>query len=278
MLDLIGTFMLILQMNRKHEKRHTRPYGCTYSNCPRRFGSKDDWKRHENTMHWQVEAWKCAESRDKPNAITNPAYTKVQNEKKNECGLVFYRREQFQAHLDEAHRVKDPEIVRKQCKLRRVGRNGQRGFWCGFCQTVVSLKKRGLEAWDERFTHIDEEHFKKGQRVDDWFPMDKELPKGILDEEKQDSGSGEEAAASESESGPPTASEIGPIEQDSITYVQPRSERKAPELAKKITASEWICCRCNNGPLIHNIHPSCFMAGCGHQRCGSCRTERRGNE
>jgi len=35
--------------------------------------------------------------------------------------------------------------VRLQCKLRRIGRNGQKGFWCGFCQTVVELKKRGLQ-------------------------------------------------------------------------------------------------------------------------------------
>ncbi|KAL6720676.1 hypothetical protein ACLMJK_002601 [Lecanora helva] len=181
---------------KKHEKRHTRPYGCTFSSCPRRFGSKDDWKRHENTMHWQIEAWKCAEPRDKPSAITDPAHAKIQNKTKHQCGQVFYRREHFQIHLDEAHKVKDPERVREQCKLRRVGRNGQRGFWCGFCQTVVSLKKRGLEAWDERFTHIDDEHFKKGERVDNWFPMDKELPKGILDEKKQDSDTEEEEGES----------------------------------------------------------------------------------
>lgn len=139
----------------KHNKRHTRPYGCTYTSCPRRFGSKNDWKRHENNMHWQIEAWKCAEPRD--NKLSGPHPTKIvdlarlrakaQNKTRHQCGQVFYRREQFQAHLEGDHKLKgdDGEYVREQCRTRRIGRNGQKGFWCGFCQTVVELKKRGLE-------------------------------------------------------------------------------------------------------------------------------------
>ncbi len=141
-------------MYRKHTKRHTRPYGCTHTSCPRRFGSKNDWKRHENAMHWQIEAWKCAEPRDisaQPSRSkdANPAHAraKAQNKTKDQCGKVLYRREQFQAHLDDHHGYggKNGEYVRLQCKSRRIGRNGQKGFWCGFCQTVVELKKRGLE-------------------------------------------------------------------------------------------------------------------------------------
>lgn len=32
-------------------KRHDRPYGCTFSTCNKAFGSKGDWKRHENSQH-----------------------------------------------------------------------------------------------------------------------------------------------------------------------------------------------------------------------------------
>ena len=32
-------------------KRHTRPYGCTACECDKRFGSRSDWKRHEETVH-----------------------------------------------------------------------------------------------------------------------------------------------------------------------------------------------------------------------------------
>jgi len=67
-----------------------------------------------------------------------------------------------------------------------VGTNGQKAFWCGFCQKIVPLQKRGLEAWDERFTHIDVQHFKKGETVDNWFPIDRDIPKSVLAEEKKD--------------------------------------------------------------------------------------------
>ncbi len=72
------------------------------------------------------------------------------------------------------------------------------------------------QAWDERFTHIDEEHFKKGERVESWFPMDKELPKGILDEEKKDTdseperGSDQEASGSDAEDDDKKPSSNGP--------------------------------------------------------------------
>ena len=65
----------------------------------------------------------------------------------------------------------------------RIGRNGQSGFWCGFCQKIVKLEKKSLEAWDERFNHIDNMHFKKGQRIESWYPLDKDVPKGQLKNE-----------------------------------------------------------------------------------------------
>ena len=166
----------------KHIKRHTRPYGCTFPDCARRFGSKNDWKRHENTMHYQIETWKCAE-------LIFPdgcAPTRAQNSETIgttpgvECGRLCYRRELFVDHLHKAHHLHDAqhkEYVKDQCKKRRVGRNGQCGFWCGFCQTVVQLEKINTDAWDERFNHIDNEHFKKGSSVESWMPLAGEVPR-----------------------------------------------------------------------------------------------------
>lgn len=93
---------------------------------------------------------------------------------------MFHRREQFQAHLKDHHLIKDDEYIRSQTKLQRIGRNGQCKFWCGFCQKIVNLQSRGLEAWDERFNHIDDSHFKQGRRIDEWYPLDKDVPKGLL--------------------------------------------------------------------------------------------------
>lgn len=160
--------------DRKHQKRHTRPYACTFKACFKAFGSKNDWKRHENTQHHQVEAWRCHEP--SPNRI-------------KQCAKVFYRREPFQSHLKDGHDIKDEDYIREQLKRHQIGRNGQTGFWCGFCQKIVKLTKQGLEAWDERFNHIDDNHFKKGCRIQQWYELDRDIPNGLLrNEHVLDSG------------------------------------------------------------------------------------------
>ena len=151
---------------KKHEKRHSRPWGCTDAGCNKTFGSKNDWKRHENSQHYQLETWRCHES--------------VPTSKIGTCAKIFYRRDPFQGHLRRDHSVRDEDYIRDQCRKRRIGRNWQNGFWCGFCKAIVKLSTRGLEAWDERFNHIDDCHFKQGQNIDDWYPMDKDVPKGKL--------------------------------------------------------------------------------------------------
>ena len=83
----------------------------------------------------------------------------------------------------------------------RIGRNGQSGFWCGFCKRVVSLQSRGLEAWDERFDHIDDCHFKRGERIDEsWYPLESDIPKGLLRNENVLDSGGLHTAPDESES------------------------------------------------------------------------------
>lgn len=165
-MDAASEFQATDNSIRKHKKRHTRPYGCTYTACPKRFGSKNDWKRHENTRHYQIEAWRCQEP--------------TPRSKINQCAKVFYRRELYQAHLKEHHNIGDDVEIRKRSQANRIGRNGQSGFWCGFCRKIVTLTTRGLEAWDERFNHIDREHFKKEQTIDHWYPLDKDLPVGEI--------------------------------------------------------------------------------------------------
>lgn len=199
-------------VNSKHIKRHTRPYGCTFTDCPRRFGSKNDWKRHENTMHYQIEAWKCAELKmpDGSNPTRGKRSKTIETTSYVQCGRLCYRRELFMTHLYEAHHLGGHEhdrYVKDQCKKRRVGRNGQCGFWCGFCQTVVRLEKIGIDAWDERFNHIDDEHFKKGTRVENWVPLEGEVRRRVsgsaevCDPEKE-AREAEEKGSDEEDSGP----------------------------------------------------------------------------
>ena len=171
---------------KKHEKRHSRPWGCTNASCTKTFGSKNDWKRHENSQHYQLETWRCHE----PSATS----------KINQCAKIFFRRDPFQAHLRKDHTINDEEYVREQCRKRRIGRNWQNGFWCGFCKDIIKLQTRGLEAWDERFNHIDDMHFKQGKNIEDWYPMDKDLPKGKLRLEDSQDGKTSNVLENDSES------------------------------------------------------------------------------
>ncbi|KAL2869960.1 putative C2H2 finger domain protein [Aspergillus lucknowensis] len=144
---------------KKHKKRHERPYGCTFHKCDKTFGSKADWKRHEQSQHFGIQSWQCT--------LPDPAQQGVL------CALTFIRREAYTQHLKDGHQVDDKEIQASVCK-NRLGWSGEAQFWCGFCRDIIHLQEDGLVAWNQRFDHIDTEHFKKGERIEDWFfPLDR---------------------------------------------------------------------------------------------------------
>ncbi|KAJ8133226.1 hypothetical protein O1611_g401 [Lasiodiplodia mahajangana] len=118
---------------KKHEKRHEKPYACTMPDCHKRFGSKNDWKRHENTQHFMVESWRCDEER---------------------CEAVYYHREQFKAHLEKDHQIGDQSQLEAKLEQCRVGQNCEARFWCGYCEKIIEIKEKGHQARNERFDHI----------------------------------------------------------------------------------------------------------------------------
>jgi hypothetical protein len=135
---------------RKHMKRHKKPYGCTYPKCHKRFGAKSDWKRHENSQHFQLEAFRCAEV--VPSGET--------------CGQHIHREKAFTDHLD-SHKL-SPEDIQDRLHTCKIGKNCLDSFWCGFCIRVVQLEARRNAAWDERFDHI-ARHFEKDTKsIDEW--------------------------------------------------------------------------------------------------------------
>ncbi|KAJ5177517.1 Zinc finger C2H2 [Penicillium coprophilum] len=139
---------------KKHQKRHERPYGCTFPHCAKSFGSKADWKRHESSQHLSVPSWFCTEHDVQTGAS---------------CERLFYRPETYTHHLHQ-HGVHEYQVAASTGN-NRLDLAGQSHFWCGFCNCRVPLRNHGPEASDERFNHIDIEHFKKGERGQDWrFP------------------------------------------------------------------------------------------------------------
>jgi hypothetical protein len=164
---------------RKHMKRHTKPYGCTYPKCHKRFGAKSDWKRHENSQHFQLEAFRCQV----------PSSTS-----KTVCGELYHRAELFVEHLQLKHSMVEEKLAH-EVKSSRIGKNGQGQFYCGFCNIIVKLKQKRNAAWDERFDHIDHHFCKEERRIEDWLCVEakkrkgdvaREVDKGRFDEEDED--------------------------------------------------------------------------------------------
>lgn len=149
---------------KKHLKRHERPYGCTFINCGKRFGSKDDWKRHENSQHFQSEVWRCTAD-ECTQSSSSPS-------KRASCSKDRHRKESLKAHLIKEHQISDPNDVNEKLEKCRIGGNRQSGFWCGFCREIKQIRSRGLEAWVERFDHIDDHFFGrknlKKQDITEW--------------------------------------------------------------------------------------------------------------
>ncbi|KAI1150688.1 hypothetical protein F4825DRAFT_463145 [Nemania diffusa] len=161
---------------KKHEKRHEKPYGCTTSGCKKRFGSKNDWKRHENTQHFMLEMWRCDEE---------------------SCDRVFARRENLRVHLEKDHQISDQQKLEFKLETCRVGRNCEARFWCGFCRKIIEIKERGHQGRTERFDHIGEHFSGRNQdqkEIGDWKDFDSS--QRSMDSPKYDSDDGDSFSSS----------------------------------------------------------------------------------
>ncbi|OJD28537.1 hypothetical protein ACJ73_00064 [Blastomyces percursus] len=149
------------------EIRHIR-YACT--KCFMEFGNKEEWIRHENNKHFQLQAWRCPEILN-PNSDRNDLTKALPTTStENECARLFHRRDDFEEHLCNEHDCKEPD-VKIVVTASVIGRNYQRQIWCGFCGKLIPLQKEGLDAWSERFDHLGK-HFQKEQNIGDWLLPD----------------------------------------------------------------------------------------------------------
>ena len=145
-------------------KRHTRPYGCTFQRCRKRFGSRNDWKRHENSQHFIQEIWVC----------TLP---KGEDE---ECRRVLPNKPRLQKHLRVDHALSTDEANEERCDSMRLGRDGHHRFWCGFCERAIEQQRENQGAWDVRFKHIGDHFDKDDCHIDNWLCLDENKKKGLI--------------------------------------------------------------------------------------------------
>ncbi|KAH9844648.1 zinc finger protein [Teratosphaeria destructans] len=145
---------------KKHRKRHTRPYGCTFPLCYKRFGSRNDWKRHENSQHFLGEQWRC----------------EVNNERGFKCGRLFDREHLLISHLKDMHPLLvlqlqaspielGETILQEAASGMHLGREANFRFWCGFCEKLVPQESRNAPEY--RFKHLGD-HFDRGDDISDW--------------------------------------------------------------------------------------------------------------
>jgi hypothetical protein len=151
-----------LSVDRKHRKRHEKPYGCTFAGCYGTFGSKADWKRHESMQHCHTQSFRCSLPRD-----NHP-----------QCAKLFLQQKEFMQHLKSHHVA--PDIIEHQVATGRIGTNDAESkfsYWCGFCKEIKTVWKTGVEAQNERFDHIDL-HFQKSENIKLWVPAKGHTQKG----------------------------------------------------------------------------------------------------
>lgn len=260
---------------KKHMKRHSRPYGCTFATCSKTFGSKNDWKRHENSQHFHLETWRC-------------------NEEKLEggvCAKVCYRRQTFQDHLKKDHSITTDAAVKNKLEGCRIGRNCQARFWCGFCTKLIDLTKKGIDAWTERFDHIDDHfmgrHDQPKQDIRDWVPVDSNKPRGDLPHSLNASPDheGSSPASSSSGSEPESSGAAGesahahnpdshaePLKRKHSESNEDNRKAKKPMVVYRGNTVVY-CCQCG---AAHNpkFDQSCNMCSDSHRFCEHCTHEK----
>ncbi|KAH6649856.1 hypothetical protein F5144DRAFT_588478 [Chaetomium tenue] len=235
---------------RKHMKRHAKPYACTFAKCCKKFGSKNDWKRHENSQHFQLEIWRCAEqTADRPD--------------QQECGKVCHRRESLKSHLEKDHGMYGQAMLDKKLSDCRLGRNFESRFWCGFCQKTIEPTGKGGPAHSERFDHIDD-HFngKNGlpkADINNWKHIDTDP----LDTPASSPTKSKRAGLSASRAGKSRKRVHGGTD-DSL----PRGKRFKDGNGK---VWFWFCCRCGDYWKMRTTD-SCINDGCNHAFCDKCET------
>ncbi|KIW48073.1 hypothetical protein, variant [Exophiala oligosperma] len=137
---------------KKHMQRHERPFGCTYDQCNKTFGSKNDWKRHEQSQHEQQECWRCLKCRK----------------------VIYHGQNHYVEHMRQVHCIDRIDGTEHSPGNRRIARNHQGRFWCGFCKTIIAVTPDlvGVDAITYRFNHVSDHFVKDKMNIKSWVELD----------------------------------------------------------------------------------------------------------
>lgn len=149
--------------------RHRSPTDtlCTFV-CEEVFDTKDDWKNHERSQHFQCEFWRCRQS----DGI-------------KQCTKLAWHKQKFYEHLRDEHDIISERDLKKELHDCHLSKDGTFQFWCGFCRDLEPSSMNRPGAWNERSIHIGG-HYESEADIKDWFPVDGGRSKGeqeVLDSE-----------------------------------------------------------------------------------------------
>lgn len=135
-------------------KRHTRPYGCTFPDCWKRFGSRNDWHRHEYSLHANTEMWRCGLLRSDQRT----------------CAKVCSTVDDMRTHLKTLeHTQTFLAETDEGLESMHMGQHGRVHFWCGFCNTLIPNPwGDNMMAWKARSKHIGNHYDKDYRKIEDW--------------------------------------------------------------------------------------------------------------
>ena len=153
---LCGKFKARRSDLKKHMKRHEKPYGCTFQGCFKKFGSKNDWKRHEHGQHEQQECWTCIGDSYASNLLG--------------CFEAFPKQQDYREHLRTHHCIRQKAEEDLRVRGGRVAKRSQGRYWCGFCSNIITTGLRGIPGENSRFDHIGN-HFNDSKDIMDWIEL-----------------------------------------------------------------------------------------------------------
>lgn len=129
-----------------------RPKGiwyCTSPDCDKSFQYRCEWDRHEAAVHHWPYRWMCGAGTD-PRTVH-----------KNGTSCIFFRQDQFLAHVKRAH----PEAWITKGQALELRENNPdfnpASLKCGFCHRVSG-------SWEERQDHVGT-HMQKGSPKSSWL-------------------------------------------------------------------------------------------------------------
>ena len=129
--------------------KHT--WYCTSLDCDKSFWYRYDWDRHEMAVHYWPYQWVCDVGMD------------ASTVHKDAASRIFFRQDQFLAHLMSAHPGADITKNAISASMKENPDFNRAALSCGFCYHYS-------RNWEERQDHV-AAHLKNGLPKSKWIPF-----------------------------------------------------------------------------------------------------------